>query len=68
MAERGMVHYQEPAFGYGRLPEEDEESLDPLKLIWFVIHYRWLFAAFLLAGVVIGVFVTFLQFLAFLAV
>jgi succinoglycan biosynthesis transport protein ExoP len=61
MAERGMVHYQEPAFGYGRLPEEDEDSLDPLKLIWFVIHYRWLFAAFLLAGVVIGVFVTFLQ-------
>lgn len=61
LAERGMVHYQEPAFGYGHLPEEEEDSLDPLKLIWFVIHYRWLFAAFVLAGVVIGVLVTFLQ-------
>lgn len=61
MVERNVVHYQEPAFGYGRPPEEEEDSLDPLKLIWYVIHYRWLFAAFLLAGLVIGVFVTFLQ-------
>ncbi|MCC2099391.1 MAG: hypothetical protein KDJ29_21045, partial [Hyphomicrobiales bacterium] len=61
MADRGMVHYSEPVIGYGRMPEEEEDSLDPLKLIWYVIHYRWLFAAFLLAGLVIGVFVTYLQ-------
>lgn len=58
---QGMVHYQEPAYGYGRLPEEEDDSLDPLKLIWYVIHYRWLFAAFLLAGLVISVFLTYLQ-------
>ena len=42
-------------------PFEDENSFDPLKLLWFVVHYRWLIAAFILAGLVTGFVITYLQ-------
>ncbi|MCI5073617.1 polysaccharide biosynthesis tyrosine autokinase [Oricola sp.] len=59
--QRGVAYYQEPPVGYGHFAEEEEDSLDPLKLIWFVVQYRWLIAAFALAGLAIGVFATYLQ-------
>ncbi|OJU01277.1 MAG: hypothetical protein BGN87_09035 [Rhizobiales bacterium 65-79] len=57
-----MVYYHPmDGAGYGPGGFEEEERFDPLKLIWYVIHYRWLIAAFLLAGIVVGVLVTLLQ-------
>ena len=57
--------FQNYTYGVGndpyRDPFEDENSFDPLKLFWFVIHYRWLIAAFILAGIVSGVVFTYLQ-------
>ena len=50
--------------GYGAPPfesEEEKDSIDILQLLWFAIHYRWLIAAFLVTGIVCGVFFTFLQ-------
>ena len=40
---------------------DDEAGFDPLKLFWYVIHYRWLIAAFLVTGFVSGIIFTFLQ-------
>lgn len=62
-APEGQIVYYQPAtgFGYGREAFEEEERFDPLKLIWYAVHHRWLIAAFLLAGLVAGVMVTLLQ-------
>ena len=55
----------QPHPGYGdptQLPDFDQhERFDPLKLFWYVVHYRWLLAALLTAGVVAGVLLTWLQ-------
>ncbi len=56
-----MVYNPQTAYGYYAPPAEEEDSLDPLKLIWYAIHYRWLIAALLTAGLVIGVLHTYLQ-------
>lgn len=50
-------------YGYGNYPDayEDEDSFDPLKLFWYVVHYRWLIAAFVLAGLICGALYTFMQ-------
>lgn len=56
-----MVDARDPAYGYSIPPVEEEDSLDPLKLIWYVIHYRWLIATLLLSGLVIGILHTYLQ-------
>lgn len=51
-----------PGYGdYRHQEAETDEGFDPLKLIWLALHYRWLIAAFLLAGLVAGVLVTYLQ-------
>lgn len=48
--------------GYGPGFEEDEpDRIDILRILWFAVHYRWLIAAFLVCGLVSGLFVTFLQ-------
>jgi capsular exopolysaccharide synthesis family protein len=50
-------------FGYAQ-PfeiEEEQDSIDILKLFWFVVHHRWLIAAFLMAGIVCGFFFTMMQ-------
>ena len=57
-----MVYYQPmDALGYGPGGFEEEERFDPLKLFWYVVHYRWLIVAFLIAGIVMGILVTLLQ-------
>ena len=58
----GLVYYQPvDPFGYGPGAFEDEDRFDPLKLFWYIVHYRWLIASFLMAGVIVGVLVTLLQ-------
>src|SRR4051794_9702876 len=49
--------------GTAALPNEAvvEEPFDPLKLLWYVVHYRWIIAALLAAGVVSGVLYTWAQ-------
>ncbi|MEP6356979.1 MAG: polysaccharide biosynthesis tyrosine autokinase [Hyphomicrobiales bacterium] len=42
-------------------PEEEESTFDPVKLFWYVIHYRLLLAAFFIAAIVLAVFFNFLQ-------
>ena len=39
----------------------EEDGFDPLKLLWYVIHYRWLIGAFMIAGLVAGAMYTFMQ-------
>ena len=41
--------------------EDDASGFDPLRIFWFIIHYRWLITAFLIAGFVSGIVFTFLQ-------
>lgn len=54
--------YQHGAnYGTHHDPVEDENSFDPLKVFWFLVHYRWLVGAFLLAGIVSGIVFSFLQ-------
>ena len=49
---RGQGHENEAEFS---------EPFDPLKLLWYVVHYRWIIVAFLAAGVVSGVLFTWVQ-------
>ncbi|MEC9343098.1 MAG: polysaccharide biosynthesis tyrosine autokinase [Pseudomonadota bacterium] len=54
--------YYQPHPDYGYPGESfEEDRFDPLKLLWYVVHYRWLIAAFLTAGLVAGVMITYLQ-------
>lgn len=65
----GSPHMHYPAhpggyvpIGYGIPVEGEEESkLDLLRLAWYAIHYRWLIAAFLVTGIVLGFVFTYLQ-------
>ncbi len=55
-------HQPGPGFDPFHDVDEDENvGFDPLRLFWFVIHYRWLIAAFLIAGFVSGLAFSFLQ-------
>ncbi len=47
--------------GYGPAAEPADEPFDPLKLLWLLVRYRWLIAAVLGAGLVLGVVVTLMQ-------
>lgn len=52
---------QAPHVGYGRESFEDERGFDPLKLLFYVVQYRWLIVMMAAAGVVAGVIVTMMQ-------
>lgn len=47
--------------GYGRESFEEERSFDPLKLLFYVVQYRWLIVMMTAAGVVAGIIVTMMQ-------
>ncbi|MEO4045270.1 polysaccharide biosynthesis tyrosine autokinase [Hoeflea sp. CAU 1731] len=55
------VHHQPYGYGAYADPAQDEEGFDPLKLLWYVVHYRWMIASFVFVGVVCGVLFTFMQ-------
>lgn len=63
----GMYHppspysHPQPYPGYGPPEAEEENGFDPLKLIWFVVHYRWLIATLLIIGLISGIVLTMLQ-------
>ena len=61
---RVPAHAQVPlgydAHGYDPAVEEPA-SFDPLRLFWFVIHYRWLISCFVVAAIVCGIFYNFSQ-------
>ena len=40
---------------------EEEGTFDPVKLFWYVIHYRLLLVAFFIAAIVLAIFFNFLQ-------
>lgn len=46
---------------YGREAFEDERSFDPLKLLFYVVQYRWLIVLMAAAGIVAGIIVTMMQ-------
>lgn len=54
-------HQSHHPYGYTADPFEDEKSFDPLKLLWLVVHYRWLIATLLFVGVVLGTVFTWMQ-------
>jgi polysaccharide biosynthesis transport protein len=39
----------------------DEIDLNPIKLFWYLVHYRWLFASMVILGLVIGFVFTWTQ-------
>lgn len=50
--------------GYQPIPDYDmehEERFNPLKMLWYIIHYRWLIAAMVSAALITGVLVTWMQ-------
>ncbi|MBW8636192.1 polysaccharide biosynthesis tyrosine autokinase [Hoeflea sp. WL0058] len=55
------VHHHPYGYGPYAEPAQDEDGFDPLKLLWFAVHYRWMIASFLFVGVVCGVLFTFMQ-------
>lgn len=60
----GLTTGYQPGAAFEPINEsfEDEESgFDPLRIFWFIVHYRWLIAAFLITGLVSGIVFTFLQ-------
>lgn len=53
--------HSQPYPGYAPPEAEEENGFDPLKLLWFVVHYRWLIAVCLIVGLISGVVLTMLQ-------
>ena len=39
----------------------EEIDLNPVKLLWYIVHYRWLFASMVVLGLVIGIVFTWMQ-------
>jgi capsular exopolysaccharide synthesis family protein len=52
---------QQQYAGYGREAFEEERSFDPLKLLFYVVQYRWLIVLMAAAGLVAGIVVTMMQ-------
>ncbi|TIT47047.1 MAG: exopolysaccharide biosynthesis protein, partial [Mesorhizobium sp.] len=46
---------------YGRDYSEQDEGFNPLKLLFYVVQYRWLIVMMAAAGLVAGVVVTMMQ-------
>ncbi len=46
---------------YREAEAEQDEGFDPLKLLWYVVHYRWIIAALLAGGIASGVLFTWMQ-------
>ncbi|MER8548339.1 polysaccharide biosynthesis tyrosine autokinase [Mesorhizobium sp. M1169] len=46
---------------YGRDYSEQEESFNPLKLLFYVVQYRWLITMMAAAGLIAGVIITMMQ-------
>ena len=56
------VQYRAPEADYGLGNEGSDESvLNPVQLFWYIIHHRWLIAAFLASGLVAGTVFTWMQ-------
>jgi capsular exopolysaccharide synthesis family protein len=47
--------------GYGRDAFDEERGFDPLKLLYYVVQYRWLIVTMAAAGLVAGIIVTMMQ-------
>jgi capsular exopolysaccharide synthesis family protein len=46
---------------YGRDPAEQDTGFNPLKLLFYVVQYRWLIVTMAAAGLVAGIVITMLQ-------
>jgi len=53
--------YSGEPYGFQDLREETEAPFDPLKLLWYVVQYRWLIAVLCVLGLVLGGVITFMQ-------
>ena len=58
---RGEEPYYAVPYGYGLAGIDVEEPFDPLKLLLYVVQYRWLIGTLLVMGAVVGVMVTLMQ-------
>lgn len=47
--------------GYGRLIEDEDDGIDPLALLYYVVKHRWLIAIVIAVGLVAGTVVTWMQ-------
>ena len=47
--------------GHSTMEEQDGFAFDPLKLLWFIVHYRWMIVGFLVTGLVTGILGTYIQ-------
>jgi capsular exopolysaccharide synthesis family protein len=54
-------HYDDVGYGFHPSAAEVEEPFNPLKLLWYVVHYRWLIAIFVGVGLLIGGVATMMQ-------
>ncbi|MGV3652077.1 MAG: GumC family protein [Devosia sp.] len=60
----GAIAGYDPAYdrrGYGELPVEPDEGFNPLKLLLYVVKYRWLIVIALAIALVVGGVVTLMQ-------
>ncbi|MER2536739.1 MAG: polysaccharide biosynthesis tyrosine autokinase [Rhizobiaceae bacterium] len=53
-----FYHESPAAYGYSRDAFDEERGFDPLKLLYYVVQYRWLIVTMLAAGLVAGIIVT----------
>ena len=54
-------HYEDAGYGFHPSAAEMEEPFNPLKLLWYVVHYRWLIAIFVGVGLLVGGVATMMQ-------
>lgn len=54
-------HYEEAGYGFHPSAAEVEEPFNPLKLLWYVVHYRWLIGIFVAVGLLAGGVATLMQ-------
>ncbi|MEL6922092.1 MAG: hypothetical protein AAFO77_13965, partial [Pseudomonadota bacterium] len=55
----GMARQPNPYIGYGG--DDVDDGFNPVQLLWYVVHYRWLFALLLFCGIVGGTLFTWMQ-------
>ncbi len=54
-------HYDDVGYGFQPSAAEVDEPFNPLKLLWYVVHYRWLIAIFVGVGLLVGGVATMMQ-------
>jgi len=54
-------HYEDAGYGFHPSAAEAEEPFNPLRLLWYIVHYRWLIGIIIGVGLLVGGVATLMQ-------